>query len=339
MAQKKDMFSAQGTTKSSNRRALLGERKPIQFQDTDSKTMKETDRQRVDYIDITKIKDNTKNKFKVSSTFFLEKSIQKLGLLQPLVLERVYDNGKPTGTYEVRVGSRRFKAINNLYQKAIKEGNEDDKERFHHAFSVILPKGATEQEINETIVETNSTVRQMTVPQIFANFDIIFQKEEDGKYTYLPEGKDKAEEASRILGEMGYAFSRGSVKDYMTIYTADPKIKDYLEKEFIGKRQALIIARMPSNKQKDLLSKIDDMTEEDIKKYIKEYQTKKKNNDKTKIRGVDALNAISTASNKIMNVSLKKNIVFSDEYQKEQVQKSLSEIKGYIEAIEKLIAD
>ena len=96
---------------------------------------------------------------------------------------------------------------------------------------------------------------------------------------------------------------------------------------------------MPSNKQKELLNKIDDMTENEIKAYIKEYETKKKKDDKTKIRGVDALNAISLASNKIMNVSLKKDIIFSDDYQKEQIQKRLIEIKEYIQSIESLLQD
>lgn len=337
MAKKKDMFS-EGAS-STPRKTLLGERKPLQFQDADKKTLKETDKLKVDYIDITRIKDNSKNKFDVKGTFFLEKSISKIGLLQPLVLEHIVEDGRPTGRYEIRVGSRRFKAINNLYQEAIKKGNEEDKDRFHHVFAVILPRGATEEEINEAIVETNSTVRQMTVPQIFANFDIIFKKNDNGKYEYLPEGKDKSVEASRILGEMGFTFSKSSVRDYMTIYTSDEKLKDYLEKGFIGKRQALTIARMPSNKQKELLDKIDDMTENEIKAYIKEYEAKKKKDDKTKIRGVDALNAISLASNKIMNVSLKKDIIFSDDYQKEQIQKRLIEIKEYIQSIESLLQD
>ena len=138
---------------------------------------------------------------------------------------------------------------------------------------------------------------------------------------------------------MGFTFSKSSVRDYMIIYTSDKKLKDYLEKGFIGKRQALTIARMPSNKQKELLNKIDDMTENEIKAYIKEYETKKKKDDKTKIRGVDALNAISLASNKIMNVSLKKDIIFSDDYQKEQIQKRLIEIKEYIQSIESLLQD
>ena len=161
----------------------------------DTLTLEETEKYTTRYIDIIDVFDNTNNRFDVKDTSYLEGSIERLGQLQPIVVVRKLDkknaiNGVAKPYYEVKAGSRRFKAIQNIHQKALNERDIEKADKFSKVFAVILPTGATEKEIEDVITETNTTARQVSITDMFKNFDYIFEKDANGNYIKFPNIKE-----------------------------------------------------------------------------------------------------------------------------------------------------
>lgn len=328
--------SDSGTNKNLLGGAPLNDR--VSF-DPNDKTLAETSRYKTKYISLDKIKDNTQNRFSWLDTQFLEESISRMGQLQPIILiQEVDDNENLTGFYEIKAGSRRFASLKNLRENAIQNQNEEDEKRFSEAFCIILPLGATEKEIQDVITETNTLARQLSIEDVFKNFDIVFAKDDEGNFRYISKGKNKYEEGSKILKRMGFKFSPGSIKDYLSIYTAhNPKVREDFENGFFSKRQALIVARMPDALQDAMMEKFINMTDKEISEYIKTYSLEKKIKKNTKIKGVEALNQVSKTSQSMKSLTQKESIVFSDDLQKQQFLEQLDELKKYIKEIEKFI--
>lgn len=290
---------------------------------------------RTRYIPLDSINDNTENRFRMTNTMFLEKSIERLGQLQPAIVMPIEKDGKRV--YEVKSGSRRFASVRSLYEKAKKAGDEQNADRFSKLFCIVLPEGATESEIQSIITETNTTNRQLSIGEVFMNFDIIFERENDGSYKYIPKGKRKYETASSILKDMGFTFSPASVKDYLSIYTAhNQKIRDCFEKELLTKKQALVISRMTPELQDETMRKFDVMSTAEFKDYIKAYIGDRSASKNTYMKGADLMNEISRIRKSARRISQKK-IVFADEMQKGEVKKQISELQETLENLSKII--
>ena len=323
-------------------RGLLGESPVVNnntILDPNEKTLNDTDRYRIKYIPVDALDDNTENTFSFRDTEMLELSIQRIGVLQNLVvIPKLDEDNNLISRYEIKAGSRRFAAVSNILKRAREDGNEKIIKRFSEVPCILLPIGATKNEIAEVIAETNLLARQLKPEDIFRNFEIVFELNEDGSYKYLPKNKNKYIEGSRRLKEMGYEFSASSIKDYLTIYTAhNQQIRKDLENGFLTKKQALIVSRMPSSMQDSVMEKFVNMTQEDIGKWLKTYSLEKKENDNENIKAVDAINNVTKASRNIKSLSEKMQIHFNDEKQKEILIENINELKDYITKLESLI--
>lgn len=306
---------------------LFGPRMEV---DTTPRSLKDTQRFRTKYLSIDDVQDNTENRFTMTPTGFLERSIRKLGQLQPIIVVPLVENDKPTGKYEVKAGSRRLVAIRNIHKNS--EGEE--KEKFSKIFCLILPMGATEEEIQSVITDTNTTSRQLSIADIFRNFEIIFEQEEDGSYRYIPKGKGKYEAASGILKDMGFTFSPSSVKDYMAIYTAhNPLIRQALESGLMSKRQAVNIARMGTKEQDMVMQKFNALEEKAFSKWLQDYMKERKENKKNAVKGADALSKLSRANKGIQKMA-SQNILFADELQKAEMSKTIEKLRQTLDELE-----
>ena len=303
---------------------------------TDNKALFESGKYKVKYVSRDKLKDNEENTFTITNITFLKKSIEKLGQLQPLVVVPEYKDNKQTGTYIIKSGSRRFASINKICEEAIKEEDTKKYERFNEVLILILPHGATEKEIKEVITETNTTSRQISISDLFRNFDIVFAKKEDGSYENIPAGESKYTVGAKLLQDMGFSYSPASIKDYLTIYTAHNKtISSYLDKGFISKRDALVIARLDESTQDEVMNNIKDMDKDELKLYIKKINKSVKENKKKEvkyIRGVDFLSNIEKVSKKITKISYKDcSFVFTDNVQKDKCLSEIDEMQKYLD--------
>jgi hypothetical protein len=313
-----------------------GKKNNIVLADPDKQTLNELETLTAEYIDINKIVDNTKNTFKVANIKFLKESIAKLGLLQPIILVQLFDDEhKIIDKYEIRSGSRRFAALSSLYNDAVEANDEELKKKYGNAFSIVMPYGATEKEIEAVIVETNTTARQLSVQDLFKNFDFIFKKDDNGNYEYIPQNKNKYDSALAILEDMGFTFKTTSIKDYLSIYTAhNQSIREYFGNGFLNKKQAMTIARMPIEMQDETMKKFKKMTEKEIAQYIKDYLADKKENNNKKMKGSDALSKISNYSKKIGTLANKKEIIIENEIQKDQIKKEIVQIREFLSDLE-----
>lgn len=331
MAVKKKSMS--GMTRESNcdgkRSTLFGSINPDDLEAKTDHNLHDTERFKTRYIPLDDIDDNTENRFLITSTEFLEKSILNLGQLQPIIVIPYTKDGERR--YEIKSGSRRFLSLKNICKREAGKTAE----KFSKAFCIVLPEGTTDEEIERVITETNTTTRQISVQEIFMNFDIIFEKDETGKYAFIPSGTSKYEEGSRILKEMGFKFSPASVKDYLTIYTAhNQSIRHDLENGLLSKKQALTIARMPSSLQDETMEKFKKMGDEEIKKYIKEYNDEKKSSAKKSLRGVDAVSKIEKLRKQTQALSKQTYIQFAGKEQAEKMKEEIKAIKKYISDVE-----
>lgn len=302
------------------------------------RSLHDTDRFRTKYIPLDEITDNTTNRFKVSDTSFLEASIEKIGQLQPLVvIQRKDESGSIV--FEIKAGSRRFKALKAIRERAERAGDAESEKKFSVAFCIVLPDGASQKEIDAVITETNTTSRNISLSEIFLNFDLIFDLDETGSYKYLPKGKNKYNSASALLKSMGYTFSPSSVKQYLSIYTAhNQEIRRCLESGLLTKRQALAISRMNPMTQDDIMGRIGSYSEDELNAAIAERQAEKKEGRKRNaMRGADTISAIGRMKKQAEKVAAAGAIEFSDELQKSRALEAIDELARCLDEIRKTI--
>ena len=308
-----------------------------ELSDPEDKTLAETNGFDTRYISRDEVIDNQQNRFTVANTYFLEQSILRLGQVQPILVVHIFDeNGLPTGKYEIKAGSRRFKAINSICEKAEKDGNTEIYEKFNKLYVTILPMGITDEEIDRVITETNTTTRQISIEDLFKNFDIVFEKDKDGSYKYLSANGNKYKETADMLKNLGYNYSVSTVKDLSLIYLcSNPKLRENFENGFLSKRQCLVVARMDDEERDKALEKFDTMTEEEVSSYIKEYNKTKKDKKKKTAKGIEVINTINNLKTNI-STQRKKTIVFLDKVQKE---KCIGDIASLMEELEEFVRE
>lgn len=307
------------------------------LQSPDENTLAETARLTTKYVSLDRINDNTDNPFNVKNTYFLKESIKKIGQLQPIILiHQLNADEKPTGNYEIKAGSRRYKAFCEIVAEAKKDNDEATLKKFQDIWVSILPMGATAEEIQQVITETNTTARHITVEEIFKNFEVVFKTNAQGEYIYFAKKENKINAATKLLKDMGFNYSPATVKIYFAIYTSHNKEirKDY-EKGFLSLKQALTVARMPPAMQDSVMEKFKNMTDKEIADYIKTYNLEKKV-DKKNLKGIDVLNSISKTTKTIYHLTDKK-IHLNDDIQKNQILESIDEALEYLQKLKKQI--
>ena len=341
MPPKKKSMSDTGTHKASSSSlfSALGDGIDVTGFDPDSKTVSETSRFRTEDIELSKIIDNKSNNFRALDTFYLELSIAKVGQLQPIILVPEVVEGKSTGLYEIKVGSRRFAALNRLLEKAFKKSNQKDIEKYSKAFAIILPYGATQDEIETIYRETNTTARPLTVEEVFAHFDGIFKISDTGEFVHIPKGVNKYEYVSKEFKRMGFDFSATKVKEYLTIYSAsDKRVTDWFEDKLLTRQQAVEVSRMPSAMQISVMDKFEQMTTKEISDYIKTYMLEKKTEKLTKkMRGIDAISFVIKSNKNLKHIAVMENIRFQSEDEKLSFLSQIQELQDHLNKIEKLL--
>lgn len=317
---------------------------------TDTLSLSEMEEYKARYLPLTDIIDNTDNRFTVEDTQYLEGSIERLGQLQPIVAVRVKkdeENGVAKSYYEIKAGSRRFKAIRSIHQKALNEGDLQKAEKFNKVFAIVLPMGATKEEIEDVITETNTTARQVSIHDMFKNFDYIFEKDEEGNYIKFPNIRSKKinviDTVYDIFQNMGYAYSRVSIKDYWSIYQKciNP-FKVALINNQVSKNDCMQIKKLLPDDQKELLDKVvefeenraaemedylDEQHEKNTRSYIEAVYVEKYNKETAKKR------------TKLIKEFVEERINIKSETDKiENVSSTGSMVRGNLKAIKKRIA-
>lgn len=291
-------------------------------------------------ISIENISDNTENTFRVEHLTMLIESIKLRGVLQPLVvLPLKTPEGYPSGKYEIKSGSRRFAAVNEIRRRAKEDGDHELAERFNMLPCKILPLGATEKEIEAVVVETNTTARQITVADIFRNFDIIFAKEEDGSYRYLSAGGNMTKAVTDMLAEMGFSYQKSAVNDYVRIYFAENQdIKNLLEKGLLSKRDALVMASMPVNMQNQFVRYRYSLDNAEFRKKINEYKNEKRiSRSPEYINGAETITKLDRVAAQMERFRGKEHFVYSDEMQRTIIRKKISELRRQLDTLEEIV--
>ena len=302
----------------------------------DSGNMSET------MISIKNIHDNENNTFAVDHLLMLIESIRARGILQPLVVMPLKnDAGLPGGEYEIKSGSRRFAAVSEIRRQAQISGDDEEYHRFDMIPCKILPAGATEDEIEAVVVETNTTARQITVADVFRNFDVIFARDENGSYKYLPENGGTTKNIMSMLQEMGFSYQKSSVNEYVKIYFAhDQRLKGLLENGVISKRDALVMAGMSAEEQTQFVDFRYSLSDEEFRAKINEYKKRKKDaKAKVSASGAEALAKIDSASKQVNRLIDKNGFAFSDSTQKSLVLTRINRLRSQLDQLEKIISE
>lgn len=331
MAKQRKTMTSVGRTQQG--KSLFGTQQGLNLNDDTEKTLAQTTRLNARYISLDKLVDNTENPFKVNNTYYLEKSIKKLGQLQPIIILTLQnEEGKPSGQYEIKAGSRRFKAISTIHNTALEEENQELADRFSQAWCTVLPLGTTEQEIQEVIVETNAYNRKIELDELFSCFDIIFEKDEEGNYVSFNPKMEKIEQIISAFKDMGYSFGRTAIKQYYKIYNGHPMLREYYEKSYISKSDALIVSDMPIEMQKSVLEKSNEMTDKEFKEYLKTYKNSKPAK-KTRLKGFEVvknINKIKKQTQQMSEISITAN-----ENEKKEIMESITEIETMLNDLKK----
>lgn len=338
---KKKMVSSNGQRKKvTSQFTLMGGGDDLTVQKKTKKTLKETVNRRIIQIDISKLKDNPDNTFGMEQSLeLLKSSIRAIGLMQPIVVVQLQEDGRPTGYYEIKAGSRRYNSILQLVEEAKEKGNQEEAELYSSVACIVLPEGATKEEIDKVKTDLNTTARHLTISDIFRNFDMIFAKDENGLFKYISKGGNKYNEGAKLLEQLGFKYSPDSIKDYLTIYNAhNPEVKKLFENKAISKNQAKLISQMDFKTQDDLVERIPDMTSKEITQSINEYKKKKKQEKEmqTKPQGAVVLSYVAKTSRKFQNYS-RTGIALLDDQQKKSIMNAIDELKENIKTLESMI--
>lgn len=101
----------------------------------------------------------------------LEKSIFKLGLLQPIVVIPVMDPNTMKVKYKIQSGHRRTRAIKQLIKHAEEGSYPGNKELILASFKTIpallIPMGSSDKDVEDIYNQTNMLSRHMTVEDCF----------------------------------------------------------------------------------------------------------------------------------------------------------------------------
>lgn len=289
-------------------------------------------------IFLSKIKPRKSNKFRKLNTRALEKSIEFTRLINPITVKQLYEirkNGDeeiriPTGEYEIVAGERRYTAYCNLFQKAQEENNKNNIERYEKIKCLILPLGATDEEIQAIYADTNFLARPITIDEVFANFDAILDSNEMPK-----DVANKAKYVKEQLKDIGFDWGLTKIKEYLAIYgEPDKRIRKYIDENKLSKKDAYFITNLDNNEKSNLLTQFEELSANKILKVVK---TERANKKKKKIKEVSEkelvkllddikVNLIPYNGNVSFVLNNKENII----KQIDMIQNTLDKIKNNI---------
>ena len=128
-------------------------------------------------IELEKIveRDN-KYKFTTSEIDELEKSIYHAGLMQPIILLPIINSRTMEVEYEIEAGHKRTTAIRQLIQHA-KDGKYSNGELVLQAYktipSLLIPMGATPEQVEKVYNDTNILSRHMSTDDVFQHISFF----------------------------------------------------------------------------------------------------------------------------------------------------------------------
>ena len=338
MPPRKKTMASTGQKPKSTANSLFGDMQTMDFQDPNDRKLEEVTFYKTRNIDIDKIEIYKDNHFRELDTTELEESIDQVGLLSPVVLitKKREDNSE---YYETIAGSRRLTAVRNLLERALENNDKKRIEKYSKIFSIVLPLGATEEEIQRVYTDTNLLHRPPTLKEIFQHIDTFLAKDEKGRFINLPERRPNvAKYVQQRFNNLGYEFGITAIKKNVSIWLAhNQKIKQEFLDETLSQRQAYLISQMPEEMQDSVMKKIESMTKKEITAYINTYNLQNRQIQSKNIRSVDMISDLSRAEKIINQLSQHENLILTNKSDKGEIlgmikdlTKVLDELKSFI---------
>ena len=177
----------------------------------------------------------------------MEKSILKIGLLQPIVVLPIMNPRNMEIQYEIQAGHKRIKAIRQLIEHA-KNGyyviqKDQILENFETIPALLIPMGSDSKDIEKIYHDTNMLSRHMTTEDVFTHLAYFEElpsrpttKEEFVKF------KENDYQISSMVSTVQDHFKRLGFKDWK-----NTKTSMFLTVYFYGCDEALNLFENPSN--------------------------------------------------------------------------------------------
>jgi|GEM_PF-4054760 hypothetical protein len=332
-----------------NKRSLsVGDMEPVEsidffgnsfetpFEANDKKTLDELEEYEMQYIPLDKIVDNKKNEYPNKTPEEMEEfqeSIWLVGVLQPInVIREVDEEGNETGKYEIRAGSQRFRAVHNLYKRAIEERNEAKRRKFSKIPAIVVPRGATQKEIEKVYHDTNLLSRNLSAEKLMIHYDYIFGYE-NGVYTKLEGVVNKAEYVVNKMKRFGFSYSLAKAKKVNAIYFAhNTLIKEYFRKELINFNQAYLISSLTDAEQDRVMKALSKMDRKGFSKYLFDLQMEIEGNKDKNYTGNEIIKKVRTFKTITTNLTPDK-IIFADNDEKKEFKNYLLSLEADIKKL------
>lgn len=310
------------------------------FEANDKKTLEELEEYEMQYIPIDKIVDNKENDYRaktIEEMEALEESIWLVGVLEPISVIRETDaDGQETGKYEIKAGSQRYACVSKLYNRAVFEKDEAKRIKFSKIPAIIVPRGATEEEIQRVYHDTNNLARHLTVDEMFKHYDYIFGYK-DGVYTKLNNVVNKAEHVVTTMKSFGLVCSLSKAKKYNIIYFAhNSLIKEYFRKGIINMNQAFFIASQSNLQQDKIMNELPMMDRKNYRNYFKVLQIELEGAKDKNYTGHDIIMQVKSFRDKTRKLTPQK-IVFASNDEKKELKNYLTSLEADIIQLRQLL--
>lgn len=231
----------------------------------DIKTAKDKKMLNYELIDLNLITKRKKNKFELSNIESLAQSIDKVRLAQPILLKNlqhtytIHEDGEETSyltkkQFEIVSGHRRYAAYQYLYTK-YKEANDLlNMDKYSKIPALILPFGATQEEIDELYESTNLESRQLKTVDLLRHVSYYLNeidKKDIEEKLVNPKfrGTNKAKYIQEKFKNLNVEISPTHIKRYISIYEKGTKsVIDIFEMGYISLNSAYKISNQYNKK-------------------------------------------------------------------------------------------
>lgn len=337
MPPKKKTMASTGSKPNQTGKSIFGTSVPDMQFDPNDRTLSEVGQYKTRYVDINKIQLYAHNEMRALDTSELEISIDTVGLLSPILLITVED--EEGEHYEPISGNRRLTAVRNLLSRAVEENDKERIERYSKIFSIVLPLGATEEEIQRVYGDMNILHRPPSLTEMFQLIDRFLEKDDQGNFKNLAKKRPNiAQYIQQRFKNLGYDFGLTKVKTYVVIWNAhNQRIREEFINEALTFRQALAIAKLPDQLQDHLMDNIGEMTSKDITAYLKTYNLQNKEIKGTSLRSIDMLSDLNKAGKIMTQLAGYQKVVITKKEDKGELIGLINELSKVLKDLKELV--
>lgn len=176
-----------------------------------------------DRISVYDIAEREVNKFELSNVESLADSIRRVRLAQPILLREISQEENRKEKYEIVSGHRRYAAYRLLLREATVSGDKSDIDKYEKIPSLVLPKGATKEEIDDLYESTNLESRHLDSSDILRHIPYYLNEIESidiAQKAKNPKARNtnKAKFIVAKFADIGLKISNTQIKDYIKLY-------------------------------------------------------------------------------------------------------------------------